>query len=158
MDTDELKEASTNNETRKHTLNVNKFMGIIICELLTRAQEHDSSKLEDPELKLFTIWTERLAACTYGSETYKEFLEQLKPALDHHYARNRHHPEHYKNGVNDMTLIDLIEMLVDWKAATLRHTDGNLRKSIEHNSKRFRIDSQLTKIFENTAALLDGEE
>lgn len=152
-----LKEASTNNETRKHIANVVLFMNIIVIELLKRAQNHDESKLESPELELFTIWTEKLAACTYGSETYKEFLEQLKPALEHHYANNRHHPEHYKNGVNDMNLIDLVEMLVDWKSATLRHNDGNLRKSIEINAKRFNIDSQLTKILENTASLLDGE-
>jgi hypothetical protein len=57
-------------------------MNIIVIELLKRAQNHDGSKLESPELELFTIWTEKLAACTYGSETYKEFLEQLKPALE----------------------------------------------------------------------------
>ena len=153
----ELKEAATNNETRKHIANVVKFMNIIVTELLLRAQNHDASKLESPELELFTIWTEKLAACTYGSETYKEFLEQLKPALEHHYASNKHHPEHYKNGVNDMNLVDILEMLVDWKSATLRHNDGNLRKSIEINSKRFGIDSQLTKILENTASLLDRE-
>jgi hypothetical protein len=153
----ELKESATNNETRKHISNVVRFMNIIITQLLERAQNHDASKLESPELELFTIWTEKLAACTYGSETYKEFLEQLKPALSHHYSRNRHHPEHFKDGVNDMNLIDLTEMLIDWKAATLRHNDGNLRKSIEINSKRFGIDSQLTKILENTASILDED-
>ena len=153
----ELKEAATNNETRKHIANVVKFMNIIVTELLLRAQNHDASKLESPELELFTIWTEKLAACTYGSETYKEFLEQLKPALEHHYASNKHHPEHYKNGINDMTLVDLVELLVDWGSACKRHNDGNLRKSIEINSKRFGIDSQLTKILENTASLLDVE-
>ena len=49
-----------------------------------------------------------------------------------------------------MTIIDLIEMLCDWKAATMRHNDGNIRKSIEINAKRFNIDSQLTKMLENT--------
>jgi hypothetical protein len=151
----ELKEEATNNETRKHILNVIKFMNIIVSELLIRAQNHDKSKLESPELELFTIYTEKLASCTYGSEEYKEFLENLKPALEHHYARNNHHPEHYKNGIDDMSLIDLVEMIVDWKSATLRHNDGNLRKSIELNSKRFGIDSQLTKILENTASVFE---
>ncbi len=151
----ELKEAAANSETRAHIINVVRFMNIIVAELLLRAQNHDASKLESPELELFTIWTGRLATCTYGSETYSEFLEQLKPALEHHYSRNKHHPEHYKNGIDDMSLIDLVEMLVDWKSATLRHNDGNLRKSIEHNAKRFGICPQLTKILENTASLID---
>ena len=153
----ELKEAATNDETRKHISNVVKFMNIVVTELLLRAQNHDASKLESPELELFTIWTEKLAGCTYGSEEYKKFLEELKPALEHHYSdsNNKHHPEHFKNGINDMTLIDLLEMITDWKSATLRHTNGNLRKSIEINSKRFGIDTQLTKILENTAAMFD---
>ena len=154
----ELKEDSTNNETRKHIANVVKFMNIIVCELLKRAQEHDTSKLSEPELAAFTKHTENLKSCTYGSHQYDKFLEELKPTLEHHYSNNRHHPEHYKNGVNDMNLIDLVEMLVDWKSASLRHNDGNLLKSISINSKRFGIDSQLTKIFKNTADLLNVKE
>ena len=49
---------------------------------------------------------------------------KFKPAIDHHYANNRHHPEHWPNGINDMTLMDLIEMLADWKAATARNKNG----------------------------------
>jgi hypothetical protein len=152
-----IKEQATNSETRKHILNVVKFMNVIIAELLKRAQNHDTSKLEYPELELFTIYTEKLAGCTYGSDDYKDFLEKLKPALQHHYSSsgNRHHPEHFKDGINDMNLIDIIEMLVDWKSATLRHNDGNLIKSIEINCKRFGIDAQLANILENTAKILD---
>jgi hypothetical protein len=49
-----------------------------------------------------------------------------------------------------MNLLDLVELLVDWKAASERHNDGNIRKSIEINKTRYGIDSQLVKIFENT--------
>jgi hypothetical protein len=37
----------------------------------------------------------------------------MAPALKHHYENNRHHPEHFKNNIDDMNLIDLIEMLCD---------------------------------------------
>jgi len=40
--------------------------------------------------------TPKLAGSTYGSEEYKAFLGQMKPALDHHYAVNDHHPEHFR--------------------------------------------------------------
>lgn len=82
----------------------------------------------------------------------------MKPALDHHYATYRHHPEHFQNGINDMNLIDIVEMLADWKAASERQKDGNLLLSIEKNAKRFNIDDQLKQILINTAKTLDEIE
>lgn len=81
----------------------------------------------------------------------------MKPALEHHYANYRHHPEHFVDGVNDMNLIDLVEMICDWKASTLRHNDGNLLKSIEINAQRFGMSEQLTQILVNTAKLFDEQ-
>ena len=151
-------EQKTNAETKEHISNVQKFIKLTTDILSERGLQHDSTKLEDPELPLFTEMTKKLAASTYGSDEYKMFLEKLKPALDHHYAKNRHHPEHYPNGINDMTLVDLVEMFADWKSATLRHNDGNLLKSIEINTKRFNIGEQLSQIFKNTAELFDHKK
>ena len=55
-----------------------------------------------------------------------------------------------------MNLVDIVEMFCDWKAATERHHDGNLHKSIEKNAVRFEMNAQLVKIFENTADLFDA--
>ena len=57
-----------------------------------------------------------------------------------------------------MTLIDIVEMIADWKAASERQHDGNLLVSIEKNAKRFHIDDQLKKILVNTAKTLDEME
>ena len=145
-------------ETQKHIEAVRKYIRFMIDKIDNRGVKHDASKLETPEVELFAEHTLQLAHLTYGSEEYKDSLEKLKPALDHHYAANRHHPEHFVNGINDMTLIDLIEMFCDWKASTLRHNDGNLLKSIEMNAERFRMDGQLKEIFMNTARMLDEHE
>jgi hypothetical protein len=141
---------ATNFDTMFHIDNVRCMVDMIIIMLIARAKEHDQSKLMNPELDTFVEMTPKLAGSTYGSDEYKAFLAQMKPALDHHYANNRHHPEHHAKGVEDMTLVDLVEMLCDWKAATMRHNDGNIRKSIEINSKRFDIAPQLAKILDNT--------
>jgi len=53
-------------------------------------------------------------------------------------------------GLEGMDLLDIVEMFCDWKAATERHADGDLSKSIQHNEKRFNINQQLVKIFKNT--------
>ena len=150
------KQATVNSETRKHILQVNEFIGKFVSELLERGRQHDRTKLYDPEVNLFAEYTPKLAQCKYDSEEYKECLKGLKPALDHHYSRNRHHPEHFKNGIADMTLVDLVEMFCDWKAASMRQHDGNLEKSIEKNKDRFGIPSELIKIFENTISVLEG--
>jgi len=144
-------------DTYKHKKNVSSFIDKIIKELLTRSLTHDNSKIESFEVDTFTKYTPKLANSTYGSVEYEQFLKEMKPALDHHYAENRHHPEHFKNGVQEMNLIDLIEMLCDWKAATLRHDNGNIFKSIEINQKRFKYSDELKRIFINTIDCLQEE-
>jgi hypothetical protein len=150
-----IEERATNFETMRHIERVRNLLNLAIALILDRAEKHDQSKLLPPEVGLFTEWTPKLAAVTYGSPEYEEFRKQLAPALAHHYARNRHHPEHFADGVDGMNLIDLLEMFVDWKAAGERHNDGNIRHSIEKNANRFRLSPQLVKILENTAELFD---
>lgn len=137
-------------QTYEHKQNVSKFISFILHDLIIRSIYHDNSKLESPEVDIFTEYTPKLANSTYGSDEYHQFLKEMKPALDNHYANNPHHPEHYDNGIKDMDLVDLIEMICDWKAATLRHNDGDIYKSIELNQKRFGYSDELRQIFKNT--------
>jgi hypothetical protein len=99
----------------------------------------------------FDEFTPKLKTSTYGSDEYKAFLADMGDGLKHHYEANRHHPEHFSNGADDMTLADLIEMLADWKAATERHDDGDLAKSLEIQRERFGLSDQLAAILRNTA-------
>jgi hypothetical protein len=122
----------------------------MIWGLITRAIFHDKAKLHSPEKDFFDEYTPKLAGSTYGSEEYKRYLIGLKPALDHHYAMNRHHPEHSEKGIAGMHLNDILEMFCDWYAATKRHNDGDMMKSIEINQRRFGYSDDLKAIFENT--------
>lgn len=126
-------------------------------ELIRRANVHDNSKLEEPEKSEFDRLTPLLKSLTYGSDDYKASLAELKTALDHHYTNNTHHPEHYQNGLNGFDLFDLIEMFFDWKAATERHDDGDIMKSIRINKDRFSMSDQLCDILTNTAKRLGYE-
>ena len=138
-------------ETRTHIRRVQKLLGDVIENLIRRARLHDESKLCEPEASTFAVMTSKLAECTYGSDEYKGFLREMKPALDHHYQHNSHHPEHWPNGIRDMSLLDLIEMLIDWKAAGERHNNGSIAKSLEHNKGRFSYGDELDAIFKRTA-------
>lgn len=95
-----------------------------------------------------------LRGLTYGSPEYKAELDKMRPTIDLHYKRNSHHPEHYANGIDGMCLLDLVEMLCDWRAATQRHADGDLRKSLVINQERFKMSPQLVSILKNTAVRL----
>ena len=138
-------------DTLKHSQRVGELMVQVTNELTQRSTCHDRSKTQEPELDTFNRMTPKLKHSTYGSDEYKGFLAEMKVALDHHYKENRHHPEHFENGVNDMTLADLIEMLADWKAATERHDDGSLSKSLVIQKERFGMSDQLVKVLENTS-------
>lgn len=137
-------------ETKKHIETVKEYCKNFALELIVRSMNHDKSKLGDIEKPLFDEYTPKLKNSTYGSEEYKKFLEELKPALNHHYENNSHHPEHYSNGIQGMDLFDLVEMFFDWKAASKRHEDGNLLKSIDINKERFNMSDDLVAIFKNT--------
>lgn len=138
------------NETTAHILRVRELLYIIQKKLEERGFAHDLSKLQSPEKEGFDEVTGALRGLTYGSEEYKIQLGRMRPFLDHHYAHNSHHPEHYPNGVDGMTLLDLVEMFCDWKAATERHADGSIEKSIKINKGRFKLTDQLASILENS--------
>jgi hypothetical protein len=145
-------------KTNEHIAEVQKYLMKIIMGLQRRLLTHDHTKLESPEVEVFDIVTDKLHGLTYDSKEYNEILfGDLEPALQHHYQVNRHHPQHYKRGIIDMNLVDLCEMIVDWKAATLRHADGNIRKSLEINQSRFGYTDELKQILINTVELLESE-
>lgn len=132
---------------------IDKVRGLLLAcaaDLLRRAHDHDRSKLVDPELATFDEFTPKLKDLVYGSDEYKACLKAMGPALAHHYAENSHHPEHYEKGIRGMTLPDVVEMLCDWKAASLRTKNGDLRSSLDLNQKRFDYSDDLQAIFRNT--------
>ena len=142
-------------DSSNHIERVRVLLGDVISNLQNRADVHDETKLHSPEKECFDKYTPLLRGATYGSDEYRGFLEGMGTALEHHYVHNSHHPEHYANGVYGMSLLDLIEMLVDWKAASERHEDGDLLRSIKINQKRYGFDDHLREILVRTAEELE---
>lgn len=138
-------------DTLAHIRNVQAKLAECTLNLQRRAAIHDLSKLGPPEKEAYDEWTPKLKGSIYGSEEYRGFLAAMKPALDNHYRHNRHHPEHYPDGIRDMTIFDLLEMLCDWKAAGERHANGSMGRSFEVNVPRFGIPDDLAEILRATA-------
>lgn len=145
-------EGDSRPETQKHIDLVNENGKKFCDKFLERLTHHDASKLEEPERKYFDKGTPQLKNSTYGDKSYDDAKERIKPGLEHHYAENDHHPEHFgKQGISGMNLYQLLEMWIDWTAAVKRHADGNIFNSLMYNRDRFHIDDQLFSILLNTA-------
>jgi len=195
-------------QTYEHIHLVQKLLASAQVELMRRQFTHDRSKLASPEWEYYERVSHNLEGLTYGTPEYTAQLKaNLGPAVEHHYAHNRHHPEFFpehsderqsaaiaahrlmakwatdnaqvlpddvygyrdldkflaqkeaevKARVNNMNLFDLLEMIVDWLAATKRHADGDINKSIEINTERFGLSPQLVNILKNTVDWINDE-
>jgi len=153
-----MSEYDSSKDTQKHITRVDDLVQQFVVKLLKRAILHDKSKLEKEEKPYFDKYTPLLKKLTYNSPEYKDSLKKLQVALDHHYENNSHHPEHHENGIDDMDLMDICEMFFDWKAATERHEDGDIFKSLDSNKERFGLSDQLYNILKNTAKKFEWEK
>lgn len=139
----------------EHILSVQAKLNRVAAELVNRGNIHDRSKLVSPEAEGFGEAPD-LSSMEYNSAEYNANLKKLNETLAHHYANNSHHPQHFKNGVDDMNLLDIIEMMCDWADSCKRNKNGNLRKSIEENGNRFGLSPQLIRILENTIPIVEN--
>ncbi len=138
-------------DTLLHMREVDENMQKVIGELQQRASSHDNTKLQETEFDAFLTTREDFKKASYGTPEYQKCIDAIKPAIDHHYKHNRHHTQHTEKGVNGMTLIDLIEMLADWKAAERRAANKQtLEDTFSKACEKYGIKPQLAHILQNT--------
>ena len=149
-DFDDMNDDDAMRANAQHIRQVQHNLSQVVQELIKRGIEHDLSKWSPIEWPYFSRATSKLKKLTYGSPEYKENLKSLKPAIEAHHQTNRHHPEYFGGDITRMSLIDLIEMLADWKAATERHSDGDIMRSLDINIEKFNIPDSLASVLRNT--------
>jgi hypothetical protein len=140
-------------DTKQHIHRVASLLLAVADNLRQRAVGHDASKLEEPEKSGFDIIRPRLDHDDIDSDEYRATLREYESVLRHHYDRNRHHPEHFPDGISGMTLWDVVEMVCDWAAASQRKPGGKV--NLDWAAKRFGIEPQLARIFANTVEEMD---
>ena len=119
-------------DTINHIRLVQKFMAEIISRLEKRLLLHDDSKLNEPELSGYDGLSDAPKGLEYGSTEYRAA---------------------FQNGINDMDLIQIIEMLADWKAASTRNSD-TLKTTLDKTLERFGVNDQLALIIRTIADTL----
>jgi Family of unknown function (DUF5662) len=86
-------------------------------ELIERAKAHDASKFGDAE-RIPYVWLTEFHRRKRNGEAFEYpegIADRVQQAIRHHLTTNRHHPEFHADP-NDMTDVDLIEMVCDWTA------------------------------------------
>lgn len=137
-----------------HVSEVQENLELVASELRQRGFAHDRTKFQDPEFSAFVSTRERFKTANYGTKEYEDVTAAIRPAIDHHYQNNRHHTAFHENGINDMNLIDIFEMLADWKAASRRSPDKDFKDTLNHAFKKYKIDKQLGQLIKNTLKYL----
>ena len=144
-----MAQIETEEYIKGHISRVRRHIDTFIQLLIRRAENHDKSKLEEPEL---SWWKEmdKEPRYPYGSEEYKQKIKRWDKVFKHHYKYNRHHPEHYEYGVSEMTLIDIVEMMCDWLGYKDTTTITEAFKVCDDQMVRYNISEELRQIIFNT--------
>jgi len=140
-----------------HKRRVGLYIQKVANALFGRAVVHDNSKFLPEEYEPYEQAFPELQKYAYGTPEFKAALQKIKPAVQHHYEYNSHHPEYHKNGISDMNLLDMVEMVCDWIAASER-SQKNIFEGLEMNKERFKISDQLYCIIKNTVIELTGKD
>lgn len=131
-----------------HIRNVQSGISKIIQVLLDELVSHDVSKWSEEEYPLI-VGKSSLDSLPYTSDEYQEALAKIPDALDHHYANNRHHPEHFENSWKGMDAIDVLVMLSDW-----HEVSENMQRSIDYGVERWGYSEEFKSMLEKTARRL----
>lgn len=140
---------TTDDYVKDHIARVKKRLIDFIGELYNRVHTHDVSKLNEPEHSLW-IKMDQEPRYPYGSKEYKDKIERNQKVFELHYKNNSHHPEHYYNGILDMDLIDLIEMLIDWISYKDEISIEDAVDLIDKQSERYNLSMDLQCVLKNT--------
>ena len=140
-----------------HCRHVRSGLRAVMHALDNRAEDHDTTKLSADEFAGFSRINKAAREHPYGSEEYRAGLRQEKPTIERHYTRNRHHPEFHGTDAkvpttdearvtistgrclaDDMSFLDIIEMVCDWRGAYLGYgSQGTWTENMERQRQRY---------------------
>lgn len=126
----------------EHKARVKQWIEVFIRELRKRAELHDDSKLEEPEISGWRAM-DKEPRYKYGTKEYFDKVNRYKWLIEQHWKSNRHHPEYWTLNPDKQNrdLIDIIEMLSDWLGYSSKKPSYNeAKKLVEEQTKRYGLD------------------
>lgn len=119
--------------------------------LLKRAQVHDNQKFCTAEINSL----QKLAGTNDNMTNQKYTMtESDKECIALHWKNNRHHPEHFDN-VDEMTELDIMEMVCDWFARSEQYGTDFMDFVITRQNNRFHFpDGMFNRILKYCDVLM----
>lgn len=120
--------------------------------ILRRGAFHDNSKFDADEFaSLSRILTD-------DRQGFRDATVQLTPeqskAIESHWSKNTHHPEYYEDH-NDMSELDIIEMVCDWYARSKQYGTEFIPFIVERQKNRFKFSKEKFDSILNYCKLLE---
>lgn len=111
-------------------------------QLLKRGCEHDNSKFDTEE---FRKLSQILKA--ESKEAFTNAAIQLSPderkAIEYHWEHNRHHPEFFVSPSDEMSELDIMEMVCDWFARSIQYKTDFIPFITERQENRFHFTDKV---------------
>lgn len=121
-------------------------------ELARRCSAHDCSKLHGKEFLYFL----QLHDCKPEKCVPNGILsEEQRKIIESHWKKNRHHPEHFSD-YHEMTEIDIMEMVVDWKARSCQFGTDFMKFVNTVPQSRFGFDNEFFGKVLKYCEVIDG--
>lgn len=131
------------------------FKNISLQTLQERGAAHDQSKYEEPErlAYIWLTWYHKQRKDGVDIEYPDGVQEAVNKAIKHHTESNRHHSEAHTS-VNDMSCLDVVEMVCDWTAISQEYGADTCLAWVEANVSKFGFnDDMLAFIYETISEL-----
>lgn len=145
-----------------HQHHVGTLMRRMSNDLRSRGNRHDISKFSGIEATIGGMNYEEYSKINVlhpNASDVQEYTEKTKAALIEHYKLNDHHIEHFENGLSDMSLVQLAELICDSVAHLTErgYTPTECVCEIENQFKKYESSDEIVSIVKNTVKYLCGE-
>lgn len=110
-------------------------------QLLKRGCDHDNSKFDKDEFKKLSQILKAESKDSFTDAKNKLTPDECK-AIKYHWDHNRHHPEFFENPSDEMTELDILEMVCDWFARSLQYKTDFIPFIKERQENRFHFSEK----------------
>lgn len=118
-------------------LNDNNFK--MASDIMNRAYIHDNSKFLNEEFDALAKISNDMSCMQDAKQSLSKLKEE---AIKIHWKNNKHHPEYWKN-YNDMSDLDIIEMVCDWHSRSTQYKTDLLEFVKARQDDRFKFPEKM---------------
>lgn len=156
------KDANYKKSVMMHKTHVSLLMEIMSRDIRRKGRLHDVSKLSGIEASMGEMFQEdynKINVAIPLMPDIEKYNNEMAPAFVEHFKNNDHHVEHFKNGLSDMNILQLTELLCDSLAHMIEkgYAKYECLEKIEFQLKSCNASDDLISIAKNTIDYLYEE-